>query len=144
MKLKVASLQFVLTYGRICHTSHTTSSEVIHDRLCWPSVKERMFTTTICAFHKIVTTKEPKCMYDNLRNINTAHRHNTRLSLRGGYVQPKPRTNSLTRTFQYRCIKTYNTLPTSITTKNQEVFKTKLREWVKAQKDKNQPLTSWW
>ena len=75
-------------------------------------------------------------MYDNLRNINTAHHHNTTLPQRGGYVQPKPRTNALTRAFRYRCVKAYSTLPTSITTTNHEVCKTKLREWVKAQKEK--------
>jgi len=118
--------------------------DVLHNQLNWPSVKERLFTGTINIFHKVVKEKQPKCIFSRLKTVNTAHSHNTRLAQKGAFLLPKPRTNAITRTFLYRAIKTYNTLPIHITSSNPRAFKVKIWSWTKTQRHKNSPISSWW
>ena len=125
------------------NSTQLTSSEDLHSRLKWQSVKERMYTTTLSAFHKLVTVKQPKSIYDRVSITHISHQHNTRLSHKGGYTLPKPRTKALTRSFLYRCTKAYNTLPSNLITTNCAVFKIRIRDWAMSQ-SKSSPLSLWW
>jgi len=119
-----------------------TSSDDLLSRLGWQTVKERLFTSTICAFHKMLSVKEPQGIYDKVRTAIISHNHNTRLSHKGGFTLPKPRTKALTRTFQYRCTKTYNTLPRNITSTNYAEFKNRIKNW--GIQSYTGPLSTWW
>ena len=91
----------------------------------------------------MVTVKQPKSIYDRVSITHISHQHNTRLSHRGGYTLPKPRTKALTRSFLYRCTKAYNTLPSNLITTNCAVFKIRIRDWAMSQ-SKSSPLSLWW
>jgi len=119
-----------------------TSSNDLLSRLGWQTVKERLFTSTICAFHKILTVKEPQGIYDRVSTTFISHNHNTRLAHKGGFTLPKPKTKALTRTFLYRCTKTYNSLPSNLTSTNCAVFKNRIKDW--GIQNKSAPLSMWW
>jgi len=120
-----------------------TNLEDLHMQLKWQTVKERLFTNTVCTFHKIVKERQPQCIFKQLQTIQSTHEHHTRLSTRGAFTQSKPKTNAKTRTFGYRCIKTYNTLPNTTTSYNNIEFKSRIKELAKT-RDKRQPLSTWW
>jgi len=128
----------------ILNARYNENIDYMHSKLQWPTVKERLYTGTLSMFNKLLVSKEPRAMYSRLENISSRHEHSTRLATSGGFRLPKPRTAALTRTFLYRCTKSYNTFPPQMKATSPSIFKTHIVNWIRTKINTNKPLQDWW
>jgi len=127
----------------VLNAKYTSNTDDLHRKLNWPKVNERLYTRTLTMFHKILTAKKPEATYKRLHTIKNTHRHNTRLAQGGGFRLAKPKTCAATRTFLYRCIKSYNSFPQYIKASTQSMFKQHIKDRLKTQ-TQHKPLQQWW
>ena len=90
----------------IHRTSHTSNSE-IHNALDWNTLNDRRNKHLLIYMFKSLNRMTPSYISDRFKT--STHRYNLRFGDR--ICTPKPRTESLKRTFQYRGAQCYNTLP---------------------------------
>ena len=88
-----------------------TSVAEMHDRLAWLGVKHRLSANMLVYFHKIINTRTPKFLYDNIIYYSDMHSHYTRGANSHQISLPLPKSDSLKKTVFYRSIVLWNNLP---------------------------------
>ena len=95
----------------ITRSDYTIRSSDILQNLSWDNLENRRFQQKITTMYKIVIDDNmPKYLCDLFRSVSTIHNYNVRgCSL--NVALPKPKTNSLKRSFKYSGAAAWNSLP---------------------------------
>ena len=110
------------------HCSVRSSVDVMHARLSWMRVDERLACSLILFLNNVYSSQKPVSLSLQLSPANERHGYNTRQALSGHFTFPLPRTNALKKTVMYRAIAYWNVLPSYVTlTRNKCDFKRKLK-----------------
>ena len=91
----------------------------------WLSVRQLIFYHTALQAHKTVTTGVPRPLFTNFSADNP---YRTR-SVTQGNIRLKEDYRS-TKTFKYRAMTAYNSLPVDVRTGTQTTVKKKMKMWV--------------
>ena len=97
----------------VLQCSNRTNVSLMHKRLSWLPVEHRLFVSLLYFFRKVLSSRHPTFLADQLEYIENSHTHFTRKALSGDLVLPRPRTNYLKSTVHYRAIFSWNKLPVS-------------------------------
>ncbi|KAI8495038.1 hypothetical protein Bbelb_270240 [Branchiostoma belcheri] len=96
----------------------------IHEELSWQTVEERLNINNICTFKKILSSKQPAILYNQLCPVSHQHTYRTRYATRNTFKLDKPKTNSTKKAFTYRTTAAWNSLPHGLqTVASHEKFK---------------------
>ena len=91
----------------------------------WLSVRQLVFFHTALQTHKTIVTGVPRPLFSHLSADNP---YRTR-SVTEGKIKLRDDYRS-TRTFKYRAMTTYNSIPVDVRTGTQSTVKKKLKKWV--------------
>lgn len=108
--------------------SSRTSVAEMHECLAWLMVKHRLSVNMLVYFHRIINTRTPKFLYDNIICCSYMHSHYTRGANSRQISLPLPKSDSMKRTVFYRSIVFWNNLPVGVREiKGKTGFKKRLR-----------------
>lgn len=83
----------------------------MHESLQWLNVESRLLANVLIFFHKVNQTQTPTFIFQNITYRSDLHPHSTRAASSRQMILPRPRTNSLKKTFLNRAIGFWNCLP---------------------------------
>ena len=86
----------------------------MHVCLSWLTVENRLCFNTLMLLKSVMCCKYPGFLNEQIVLRSAVHDHDTRSSSNGQLVLPCPKNNSLKRSFIYRSLSLWNTLPYSL------------------------------
>ena len=108
--------------------SFRTKVDQLHACLSWLTVENRLSFNILLLFKTVMCSQTPLFIQSQIVFSNTVHGHNTRASSNGQLVLPRPKSNSLKRSFIYRSLSLWNDLPRHLCSINSKLtFKKHLR-----------------
>ena len=91
---------------------YRSSIVLMHRKLSWLMVEQRLLLSLILFFRKICGSKEPDCLYNLIQY--TCNRHTRQVAMER-FTLPRPRTNAMKKSVMYRAMSQWNALPPAIT-----------------------------
>lgn len=108
-----------------------TNVEKMHQQLSWMKVKDRQEFCSVLSLHKIWTSHKPFVLFSELQPTSDRHKMNTRQAANASFSLPRPKTEVLKKTFMYRTVSKWNTLPPYLRhIKKHYEFKVNLRTYM--------------
>ena len=111
----------------VLQCSYRTSVSTMNNELAWLSVKGRLHYSLLCFTKNIITSKAPEIIYKNLLLFSDIHHYDTRQSSEGRYLLPACSTKVKQKTFYYRAMVAWNSLPVFLLDMNSASFKKRLK-----------------